>query len=159
LCDEQGTRIDSRSSLVKPVGFDIPASATEVHRITTARATREGADLAEVLREFASAIERARVAVAHNIGFDEKIVAAEFLRARIQNRLADVERCCTMKASTDFCAIPNRYGFKWPTLAELHERLFASIPADAHDADADVQVCAKCFFELQRRNIIQVPRA
>lgn len=158
LYDKHGKRIGSRSTIIKPHGFNIPANAAAVHGITTARATREGAELAQVLIEFAFAIERSRLVVAHNMSFDEKIVAAEFLRTRLKSRLSDIERFCTMKASTGFCAIPSRYGFKWPTLSELHHRLFASIPDGAHDADSDVQVCAKCFFELKRRNIIRLPK-
>ena len=46
---------------------------------------------------------------------------------------------------------------KWPTLAELHHRLFASAPGGMHAADSDVRACARCFFELKRRNLIRLP--
>ena len=67
------------------------------------------------------------------------------------------ERFCTMKTSTELCAIPGRYGFKWPTLAELHQRLFGTIPAGAHAAGSDVEACARCFFEMKRLGLIPLP--
>lgn len=155
--DERGMRKASRSAIVKPQGFRIPADAAQIHGITTARATSEGVELARVLTEFGSVIERSRVLVAHNISFDEKVVAAEFVRTHIRSRLLDTTRFCTMTTTTEFCAIPSRRGFKWPTLSELHHRLFASVPDGAHAADTDVQACARCFFELKRRNLIKLP--
>ncbi|MBI4728163.1 MAG: 3'-5' exonuclease [Acidobacteria bacterium] len=157
LYDDRENHIGGRSAIIKPLGFSIPADATKVHGITTARARREGAELAPLLRDFASAIERSRVLVAHNMSFDEKVIAAEFLRTRIKTRLLDTDRFCTMRASTEFCAIPGRHGYKWPTLSELHACLFASAPGSAHTAESDVQACARCFFELRRRKLIKLP--
>ena len=60
-----------------------------------------------------------------------------------------------MEASTDFCKLPGKYGYKWPTLAELHWALFNTEVLEQHDAAADVATCSKCFFELKRRGVIQ----
>ena len=59
-----------------------------------------------------------------------------------------------MTQATDFCRIPGTYGYKWPTLSQLHRELFKCGYEEAHDAGADVAACAKCFFELKRRRII-----
>ena len=59
-----------------------------------------------------------------------------------------------MKMSTNYCKIPGSYGYKWPSLSELHYKLFGSHFQEAHNADIDVEVCAKCFFELKRIGII-----
>jgi hypothetical protein len=61
-----------------------------------------------------------------------------------------------MMQSTEICHIPGPYGFKWPTLAQLHQELFQTTFEDAHDAGADVAACAKCFFELKRRGGISL---
>jgi len=61
---------------------------------------------------------------------------------------------CTMMSSTGFCGLPGPYGYKWPTLPELHRALFGSTYVEAHDAGTDVAVCAKCFFELKRRRLV-----
>lgn len=41
--------------------------------------------------------------------------------------------------------------FKLPTLTELHEFLFNQPFAEAHNATADVEATARCFFELIRK--------
>jgi hypothetical protein len=50
------------------------------------------------------------------------------------------------------------YGYKWPTLPELHLKLFGKKVKEAHDAAVDVATCSKCFSELRRLGIIRVPR-
>jgi DNA polymerase III subunit epsilon len=157
LCDEEGNDIEGKSAIVRPDGFQIPAEAAAVHGISTPRALAEGVELEPLLKDFARAVEVSRVLVAHNVSFDEKIMGAELLRTGLRTGFDERERYCTMKTSTELCAIPSRYGFKWPTLSELHQRLFGAIPDGAHAAGTDVEVCARCFFEMKRRGIVQVP--
>ncbi|MBC7525895.1 MAG: 3'-5' exonuclease, partial [Flavobacterium sp.] len=52
--------------------------------------------------------------------------------------------------TTNFCAIPGPYGYKWPKLSELHYKLFQTGFEEAHNAAADIQATAKCFWELKR---------
>jgi len=60
-----------------------------------------------------------------------------------------------MKESTDYCKIRNNWGsYKWPSLIELHTKLFDEGFDGAHDALADVKACAKSFFELKEREVI-----
>jgi DNA polymerase III epsilon subunit-like protein len=95
--------------------------------------------------------------VGHNVGFDRPIVINEYIRLKSRQNLSGLPTYCTMKSTVEFCRIP-RYGggFKWPTLQELHRKLFGSPLALAHDAQADVRTCAKCFFELRRRGSVNV---
>ena len=88
------------------------------------------------------------------MSFDENIVGAEFLRENISSQLFQTTRLCTMTASTDYCKLPGNYGYKWPTLQELHSILFGTNYEDAHDALEDVKICAKCFFKLKELDII-----
>jgi len=55
-----------------------------------------------------------------------------------------------------WCKIPKSsgYGYKWPTLNELHLQLFQEEFTGSHNAGADVEACARCYFELKRRGII-----
>lgn len=149
-----GEQIDRKSYIIRPEGFKISKAAIDVHGITTEQASTAGTDLVPVLLEFSNAIDRSKNLVAHNISFDEKVVGAEFLRNKISNRLFQTQRICTMKMSTNYCKIPGSYGYKWPSLSELHYKLFGSHFQEAHNADIDVEVCAKCFFELKRIGII-----
>ena len=157
LHEPSGAVAQSGSVIIKPEGFTIPADAARIHRITTERALREGVDLEGALREFAAAMESASLLVAHNLSFDEMIVGAEFIRKQVPSQLESVPRFCTMKNTTDVCRLPGKYGFKWPTLVELHQCLFSRTFEDTHDAAADVQACATCFFELKNRGLLTPP--
>ena len=157
LCDETGDAVESQSAIVRPNGFEIPTGAAAVHGIDTDRALAEGVALEPLLDDFARLVDTSRVLIAHNMSFDEKIMGAELLRTGVRSSFDKRDRFCTMKTSTELCAIPSHYGFKWPKLSELHQRLFGTIPADAHAAGADVEVCAKCFFEMKRLGLIALP--
>ena len=58
-----------------------------------------------------------------------------------------------MVGTTELCRIPGQFGYKWPSLSELHRFLFGTGYEEAHDAGADVAACADCFLELRRRRI------
>jgi len=152
--NEKGEEIAEGNRIVKPEGFTIPKQASDVHGISTERALAEGLALSEVMQEFAEVVKEAKLLVAHNMSFDEKIAGAEFLRQAIEHDLFNTARFCTKEASTNFCAIPGPYGYKWPTLSELHIKLFDRDFEGAHDALVDVRACADCFFALVKKGVI-----
>lgn len=154
LFDEHGIELRRNDHIVRPVGFTIPHDASSIHGITTERALREGMDLRHVLDEFMIQLEQSNYLVAHNISFDEKIVGAEFLRAGLNNLIPMRRHICTMQGSTDFCAIQGPYGYKWPKLGELHLKLFGRGFSEAHNAAADINATADCFWELRRRGVL-----
>lgn len=155
LADSTGKPLDSHQCLIRPDGFTIPPDATRIHGITTEDALARGIPLADALQRFLTALANASLLIAHNIAYDENVLGAEFLRARLPNPLPKTKRFCTMDSTTVFVAIPGKYGkFKWPTLTELHLKLFGTQPKQAHAALADVHSCAACFFELQKRKLI-----
>jgi DNA polymerase-3 subunit epsilon len=156
LTDEDGKELRNQSFIIRPDGFQIPASATRVHGITTETARRLGIEITSALTAFAKDLSAAEVLVAHNIQFDERVVGAEFHRAGLKiNPLVGKSLYCTMRSSTNFCQIPGGpRGYKWPTLEQLHTVLFGSFFESAHNAVADLNACAKCFFELKRKGII-----
>jgi len=154
LSSKKGKRIDAQSYIIKPEGFMIPPESSKIHGITTERALDEGVDLRKVLNEFNELINESNYLVAHNISFDEKIVGAEFIRNQIPSQLFNKPRLCTMHASTNYCRIPGRYGYKWPRLSELHIKLFGKDFEDAHDAAADISATEKCFWALRKKGII-----
>ncbi len=155
--NHSGKLLSENNYLIKPEGFIIPKEATKIHGITTKTALANGYDLNVVLNQFARDVKKASLIVAHNIDFDEKIIAAEFLRKKINHALSKKPKVCTMRSSTDFCEIPGYYGnFKWPNLRELHSTLFDHDFEDVHNALADVKACAKCFFELKKQGVIKL---
>ena len=154
-CNDEGEEILSRNYIIKPDNFIIPKEASDVHGITTEQAMQDGLPLINILDEFSQNLGQTKYLVAHNMDFDEKIIGAEFLRQDLISDLFQVKKICTKNASTNFCQLPGNYGsYKWPKLSELHIKLFGVDFEDAHDALVDVKACAKCFFELKKRNII-----
>lgn len=148
--DLNGYKISGGDFIIKPEGFTIPTEASKIHGITTERAIREGTVLLIVLHDFQTLINQAEYLVAHNMSFDEKIVGAEFLRNRMPDSTSTKRKICTMKSTTNFCAIDGPYGYKWPTLTELHYKLFGTGFDEAHNAAVDINATAKCFWELRR---------
>jgi len=158
LSDEKENEIFKQNYIIKPEGFLIPEESSRVHGISTEQALKEGVDLESALKHFKKDLEKSSLLVAHNINFDFKIISAEFLRKKINSEILDnIFKLCTMESTTNYCQIEKErgYGYKWPRLDELHWKLFKEGFDDAHNALADVQACARCFFEIKKRGIIK----
>ena len=157
ITDEIGKIEKEFDSIVKPVGFFISKEASDIHGITQEIAEEYGVDLNFVLNEFVYDISIVDILVAHNMAFDEKVMGAECIRDGGTDWLEKRKKICTMVSSTNYCMLPNKYkkyGYKWPTLQELHKVLFNEQFADAHDALNDIRATVKCFFELKRREVL-----
>jgi len=147
--DEQGRELAAANRVVKPEGFDIPAEAAKVHRITNERARAEGRPLREVLGEFHQAVRQADALVAHNIEFDRNILGAEYLRTGLPDPFEGATQLDTMRSAIHLCKLPGPRGqLKPPTLAELYHVLFSEHFEEAHDAAVDVRATVRCFFEM-----------
>jgi DNA polymerase-3 subunit epsilon len=153
-CDDSGMVINEAEWIIKPDGYMIPPEASRIHGITMEKAVEVGVAMDLALAAFTIAAEAHTVGVAHNLKFDESVLGAEFIRAGRNNPLLKLKRICTMQVSTTYCRIEGRYGFKWPTLEELHRKLFDEAPLAAHSASGDARSCARCFFELRQRKVI-----
>jgi DNA polymerase-3 subunit alpha len=153
LHDQLGNCVEHKDFLVNPEGFDIPFDAEKIHGISTQLAEQKGKPLQFVLEQFNEVLEKTKFVVGQNVGFDINIIGAEFVRLNIENKLQELPVLDTCTEHTaNLCKIPGgRYGkFKLPTLTELHEFLFKQPFAEAHNATADVEATARCFFELIR---------
>ncbi|WP_026955794.1 DNA polymerase III subunit alpha [Algoriphagus vanfongensis] len=156
LHDSKGKLISNHNYIVKPEGFTIPYNAEKVHGISTKRALAEGHDLAEVLAIFEKDVAQSKYLVGHNVEFDVNVVGSEYFRIETEMPLT-AQQLDTKDISTEFCAIPGGKGgkFKWPTLTELHHKLFGVGFDDAHDAAYDVDATARCFFGLITQNVLK----
>lgn len=154
LCNEAYEVVAAEHQIVKPDGYSIPPDAARIHGITTERALAEGQPLGEVLDKFLRICAQAQFVIAHNASFDRCVLGAEFLRAKLDDPFVGCKIVCTKEASTDHCRLPGNYGYKWPTLAELHFVLFREEFQESHTAHGDALACARCFFELKRLGII-----
>ena len=159
LYDADGNRENQNSYIIYPTDFTIPMDSARIHGITTERAKAEGTSLHKVLPLFNADVEKAKTIIAHNLDFDLPIVNTEFMRCNLETNLLKKQNFCTMKPREiiSWCKIPKSsgYGYKWPTLTELHLQLFNEEFIGSHNASADVEACAKCYFELRRRGVIE----
>jgi DNA polymerase-3 subunit epsilon len=152
--DAEGRSQSVIYALVRPEGFEIPWGATAIHGITTEQALSEGKELAAILEAINAEIllRSPALLVGHNVSFDIAMIGREYTRARKPDRVTGMRVFCTMKGTSDLCRLPGKYGsYKWPKLDELHRFVFGQALQGAHDARADVEACARCFFELKRR--------
>ncbi len=151
-----GKLIEAKEFIIRPENFTIPYNAAKVHGISTELALREGQDLKEVLGHFILALQQTKVVVGHNIDFDLNIIGAEFVRCGFPDHFEGKMQLCTKLESVDYCALPGGRGggYKWPSLAELHHKLFHEDFPDAHNAAADVIATSRCFLEMIRIGII-----
>ncbi len=158
LHDHTGKYLSGGNYIIRPDGFTIPFNAEKVHGISTQRALDEGHLLTKVLERFNEDLEKTTFVIGHNINFDEMVMGAEFIRMGVETPLMDLPKIDTKDDATDYCQIPGGRGggFKWPTLTELHEKLFGEGFDDAHDAAADVEATTRAFLELVHIGVINV---
>ena len=155
LHDDRGRLLSNKNYIIRPEGFTIPFNAEKVHGISTKRALEEGHDLKEILQIFREDVIQSKYLVGHNIGFDIHVVGSEYLREALVMPFEGMAELDTKDISTQFCALPGGKGgkYKWPTLTELHQKLFGEGFGDAHDAAYDVAATARCFFGLINQKI------
>lgn len=150
LYGEDEKLINEGSYLIKPDGWEIPKEKFFIdNNMSTERCEEFGIPLKEALLYLIEDIHKAEYMIAHNLQFDSNILGAEFLRTGIKPN-KKTNKLCTMKESTNFCKIASFRGYKWPSLTELHIKLFGKGFEGAHDALDDVKATASCFFELKK---------
>ena len=156
IVESSGEVISEKNYIVRPDGYTIPKSSTEVHGITDHDARKFGVPLPHVLRSFLlDADIDGRTLVAHNIKFDLRIIHAELRNLDFNSKIKDRPSICTMLSAVHICKIPKRGGgHKWPSLQELHLHLFGSHFSGGHNAMEDVRATSKCFVELKRLKLI-----
>ncbi len=153
LHDDMGKMVAHEDYIIKPEDYNIPFTAQSIHGISTELAQKQGEDLSKVLDIFNKVLQKADFVVGHNIGFDLKIVGAEYYRKNIETPLLDIPLLDTATEKTAaFCQLPGGRGgkFKIPKLGELYHHLFNENFAEAHNATADVEATTRAFFELVR---------
>ena len=158
VTDIDGNHIKEENHIIYPQDFEIPSASSEIHGITTAKAKNEGESIEVVLGRFITDFNKVSIIVGHNIQFDKRILGSELIRLHHKDIMDSKSSICTMKSSTNFCALPGSYygSYKYPKLQELYVILFGSEFSDAHNALSDVRATERCFWELIRRNVIKI---
>lgn len=158
LCSETAEVLSFGNYLIKPDGWEIPTGKFWVDNgFSQAKSMAEGTPIREVLELFMANKMAADFLVAHNLNFDHRITWAEYLRAGITPR-SGMNKICTMMKTIKFVGAryPNGRAGKFPTLTELHKKLFGKGFEGAHDAKADMLALKNCFFKLLAMNVISL---
>jgi len=145
--------------IIKPEGYEIPEDSTKIHQITQQKAIEYGLEIKIVLDELIGDLKNSTILVAHNLDFDANVLRAAFYRLGYDIDVIDrLQEFCTMQNFTDYCAIPHKdgYGYKWPTLDQLHQKVLGSPMIKKHSALADVYATKLCFYKLKSEKFFDI---
>ncbi|MBX2814584.1 MAG: hypothetical protein KTR24_01240 [Saprospiraceae bacterium] len=149
LYDKKGNLVEEKDVIIKPKGFDIGPDALKMHKLSLEEIEEKGVDMVDALEAFKPALEQAIYAFAFNLQYNENILQAEYYRNNLVHKFSQTERFCLMRESTFYCKIPNRGGgYKWPSLQQLHAKLFNAGFDGAGNALQDVTALSRCFNKL-----------
>lgn len=164
LYDESRRPVFELSTLValpEHVGCSPEALAT--HGITPELSREYGMPAKKAIGMLRFAMRRAKIVVAHNLQFDEKLVDFACKRNEEISPLEGAGKFCTLEATTDLLRLPPteamiKWGhgdkFKSPKLEETYRFLFGETFEGAHDALVDTRACARVYFELLDRGLV-----
>ena len=151
---------------------NITEESVKFHGITNEISKAKGVPIKVALEEFFNDLKSADVLVGHNLSFDIDMIKVELIRLIHLNTSNEndvfIKNCksnlhylnnykkiyCTMKENVNFCKITmrNRHGeeyFKWPSLCELHEKLFDTKPLNLHNSLNDIVVTLRCYCKIK----------
>lgn len=158
LAEEDGTEIETFSTLVKPYpGCIIGEEAFAAHGITIRKATEEGMDGKEAAERFFAMMFKAERAIGHNVTFDIRIMRIHAACAVGFKWDCPVPYVCTMRSASPIINLPPTpkmiaAGFnkpKAPNLGECMKHFFNEDLEGAHDALVDVRACKRVFHAIQ----------
>jgi DNA polymerase-3 subunit epsilon len=153
LCEPSGAVQAEINLMVRPDGFIVPPAASDIHGITTERASKHGIPLHVALMIFHQLCKRASLLVAFNMVYDESVIVGECWRSSMPHPFRLGNKFCAMLACKDILKLPGkvRGDYKWPKLTEAHRHFFNSDFDGAHDAMAEVRATMKIYLELKKQ--------
>ena len=126
---------------------------SQIHGITDDISQEKGVDIGFVLGEFVEDFVNVDLLVAHNYSFDTKIIEAELFRLNKNKEIKwmyDKDYYCTMMSTIQFCELEGKFyrSFKYPTLQQLHIKLFNCEFSNSHNSLADSQSTLRCYLKF-----------
>lgn len=147
--EESGIELASLSLVIRPEGWTIPDEVAILHGISQEMAAEVGVPCREAVQLFLSMAMRACTVCAHNLEFDEKVIARELQKDVCRPKWLSV---CKEKG---FCTMQNMNKImkkgKWPKLKEAYAFLFNQEIEGAHNAMVDVRACARIYHDFMRK--------
>ncbi len=157
LYDSNYNLLEANDYMVHPRCAIIPEEESRYHHIDQMMAEDEGRQMKDVLTDFNKVIEKASYIFTFNLKLNLNTLAAAYHREGIAHKLFQIEHYCIMEESTYFCKLIGPDGrYKWPSLQELHQRVFGKKYEGAGRADKDVEASANSLFELIKADEIDI---
>jgi DNA polymerase III epsilon subunit-like protein len=143
ILDDEQNEVGRFHSLFKP---PVPITP-EIERITgISQHDLEGQPaFRDKLAEIITFMACADICIAHNASYDRQMLEFEFKRCNGAIEFGEI--FCTVEATEHI------KGYRL-NLQQLHEYLFGQKFENAHRAENDVLATARCFFELQKRELL-----
>ena len=152
---DKGTIYSQKYAVSDPGIDDETIGAESIHGISREIVDKYGSPVENVIHEFMDDVRKSDLIVAHNMDFDQNVVASELFRMGCKKDADDLlghNALCTMKSTTNLVKAKNKYGSnKWPRLEELYKFLFGSSFENAHHAMCDVDALVRCYYVLQEK--------
>lgn len=154
LADKDGHTLCSKSYIIRQ-NVKINPKALEVHGITQSIIQSKGVEKSIVYKEFITDMAKCGSIVGHNLSFDIQAVENDLRTLGIGSPFPSKKKICTMSSSRDYVQAKTKWGkTKNPKLSELAGFLFYNDITrtfdGCHNALFDVELTAKCFFELKK---------
>lgn len=142
----QGTRlVEAKSYIIKPDRYHIPAEASAINGITTELALEQGVPIREVLIELSKVLAKTDCVVSHYNYFRHTIIGADYVRLGQDNPLTKMNSLDMMEEIGVLLSLDSN-ALNYVINSILPDENFIS----NHDANENVEVIAKAFFQLQK---------
>jgi DNA polymerase III epsilon subunit-like protein len=146
--------------------IDIPEDSVKIHKISKEISREKGIPIKDALMQFVKDLRTCSLLVAHNIEFDINMITVELVRL---NRLTETEeineayalfsgvpKYCTMSENKKLCNIlatskAGKVFVKYPSLTELHMKMFQTVPNYMHNSLNDILICLRCYYYQKTR--------
>ena len=143
-----GQLLKKESHYIQDQDFDISPAAFRIHGISHDFLRRQGGSRQEVMRLLAADLAHYQpLVVAHFMQLDYHMLGADFYRTGMENPLEKLPLFCTMLATAPYVSNPRA---RYLRLNRLYYILFHREMDQQHEALADAQATADCFFEMLR---------
>jgi DNA polymerase III epsilon subunit-like protein len=156
MTDETYRLVKTYDKTIIPDGFVIRNA--HIHNITQQYAESHGVPFCDAIFDMLEDLSKIDILVSHNMDFDKPILLSELYRYELGEIIRHINRAkhfCTMKQCTSVTKKGNP-PYKWPKLCELHDHLFNEKSVTAHNALADTNVLAKCFWQMYDLDILSI---
>jgi DNA polymerase-3 subunit epsilon len=147
-----GVEVKREDHYILNTDFIITPKAMEIHGINPGILAVKGEARKPVMQLLANDLNKYQpLVVGHFIQLDYHILSADFYRAGIDNPLVNLPLFCTMLATTQLTWTPMPRSL---LLGDLYAFLFYKPLQNQHNALADAEAAAQCYFELMKRGEI-----